>query len=250
MFQNQKAENLISWLILFNESSLLSQFLAEQKDEIFKDKKPSKKDWLKIIWLWTKAKHYLDIFKSLELMDDKLKKSFLKEYVYLLFPLDFYQEVETASKKWEVDKALIFSIIRQESAFNIRARSPADAFGLMQLIPSTARQTAKKNNIPYRNFRDLYRPEKNILLGTAYIKSLLKQYDNNFSFSVSAYNAGSTPVNRWREELKEFDTLEWIENIPYEETRTYARLLIRNYVFYYNLLEDKNKNWFPEWIIQ
>ena len=149
-----------------------------------------------------------------------------------------------------MDKALIFSIIRQESAFNVRARSTADAFGLMQLIPSTARQTAKKNKIPYRNFRDLYFPSKNILLGTAYIKSLLQKYDNNFSFSVSAYNAGSTPVNRWREELKEFDTLEWIENIPYEETRTYVRLLIRNYVFYYNLLENKNKNWFPEWIIQ
>ena len=250
LFQNKQAENLIHWLSLFNESELLSRFLDTQKNEILNKKTPTEKEWLKIIWLWAKAKRYLNIFQSLELMGDQTKKTFLEKYVYLLFPLDFYEDVETASQKWQVDKALIFSIIRQESAFNVRARSPADAFGLMQLIPSTAKQTAQKNKIPYRNFRDLYRPSKNILLGTAYVKFLLKQYNKSFPFSVSAYNAGSTPVNKWKEELREFDTLEWIENIPYEETRTYVRLLIRNYIFYYNLLEDKNKNWFPDWIIK
>ena len=249
LFENKKAEKLIHWLVLFDESELVSLFLDSQKDQILSAKNPTEKEWLKIIWLWTKAKRYLDIFQSLELMDDKIKKAFLEKHISFLFPLDFYEEVDTASQKWQMDKALIFSIIRQESAFNIRARSPAEAFGLMQLIPSTARQTAKINKIPYRNFRDLYRPSKNILLGAAYIKSLLKQYDNHFAFSVSAYNAGSTPVNKWKEELAEFDTLEWIENIPYEETRTYVRLLIRNYIFYYNLLEDR-KNWFPDWIIK
>ena len=250
LFQDKQAESLIHWLALFEESELLSQFLNVKKDEILNKENPTETEWLKMIWLWTKAKKYLNVFQSLELMNDETKKAFLKKYVYLLFPLDFYKEVEMASQKWQVDQALIFSIIRQESAFNIRARSPADAFGLMQLIPSTARQTAQINKISYRNFKDLYRPSKNILLGTAYIKSLMKQYDNNFSFSVSAYNAGSAPVNRWKEGLKEFDTLEWIENIPYEETRTYVRLIIRNYIFYYNLLENKNKNWFPNWILQ
>ena len=250
LFQSKTAETLVHWLVLFNESELLFRFLDIQKKQILNDKNPTEEDWLKIIWLWTKAKQYLKIFQSLEQMDNQTKAVFLTQYMNLLFPLEFQEEVEIASQRWQVDRSLIFSIIRQESAFNVRARSPADAFGLMQLIPSTARQTAKKNQIPYRNFRDLYRPLKNIFLGTAYIKSLLNQYDNNFSFSVSAYNAGNTPVDKWKEKLKDQDILEWIENIPYEETRTYVRLLIRNYVFYHNLLEPENKLWFPDWIIQ
>ena len=250
LFEDKKVESLIHWLVLFNESELLSFFLESQKNEILNKKEPTEKEWLKIIWLWTKAKKYLNIFQSLEQMNDQTREVFLTKYLSLLFPLDFQEEVEIASKKYQVDKALIFSIIRQESAFNIRARSPADAFGLMQLIPSTARQTAKRNDIPYRNFRDLYQPLKNILLGTAYIKSLLRQYNDRFVFAVSSYNAGGAPVNKWKEELAEFDTLEFIENIPYEETRTYVRLLIRNYVFYYNLLEGDNKDWFPDWVAQ
>ena len=250
LFQNKTAEHLIYWLDLFNESELLSRFLEIQKKQILNEKKPTEKEWLKIIGLWTKAKQYLKIFQSLERMDDQTKAVFLTKYISLLFPLDFQEEVETASKRWNLDKSLIFSIIRQESAFNVRARSPADAFGLMQLIPSTARQTAKKNQIAYKNFRDLYQPLKNVLLGSAYIKSLLNQYNNNFSLAVSAYNAGNTPVDKWKEQLKEQDILEWIENIPYEETRTYVRLLIRNYIFYHNLLEPESKSWFPDWIIQ
>ncbi|MCZ0931741.1 MAG: lytic transglycosylase domain-containing protein, partial [Oligoflexia bacterium] len=250
LFQDKQAENLIHWLALFKESELLSRFLETQKDEILNKGSPTETDWLKMIWLWAKAKQYLNIFQSLELMEDQTKAVFSTKYIYLLFPLDFYEEVETASQKWQVDKALIFSIIRQESAFNVRARSPADAFGLMQLIPSTARQTAQRNQILYRNFRDLYRPLKNILLGTAYIKSLFNQYNDSFPFAVSAYNAGSAPVDKWKEELKGLDTLEFIENIPYEETRTYVRLLIRNYVFYHNLLEYESENWFPNWLIR
>ncbi|MDE0092607.1 MAG: lytic transglycosylase domain-containing protein, partial [Oligoflexia bacterium] len=250
LFKDKKAENLIHWLVLFNEAELLSRFLDTQKDKILNKKKITETEWLKIIWLWEKAKKYLNIFQSLELMDAQTKSVFLAKYAHFLFPIDFYKEVETASKKRKLDTALIFAIIRQESAFNVRARSPADAFGLMQLIPSTARQTARKNRISYRGFKDLYRPAKNIFLGTAYIKSLLRQHDGSFVFAVSAYNAGSTPVNKWKEKLKEFDTLELIENIPYEETRTYVRLLIRNYVFYYNLLNKDNENWFPDWVIQ
>ena len=250
LFQNKQSENLIHWLALFDESELLSRYLDTQKVKILSKSSPTEADWLKMIWLWGKAKQYLNIFQSLELMEDQIKAVFSTKYIDLLFPLDFYEEVETASQKWQVDKALIFSIIRQESAFNVRARSPADAFGLMQLIPSTAKQTAKRNQITYRNFRDLYRPVKNILLGTVYIKSLLDQYNNSFFLAVSAYNAGSVPVNKWKEGRKGLDTLEWIENIPYEETRTYVRLLIRNYVFYYNLLGYEGENWFPNWLIQ
>ena len=246
---DQKSGVLIHWLILFEESELLSQFLEAQKNEFISQKKPTKKQWLKMAWLWFKAKKYLELFQSLESMDESVRLAFLTDYTHLLFPLDFSKEVGRASQRLKVSKALIFSIIRQESAFNPRARSPADAFGLMQLIPSTARQTAKKLKTPYRNFRDLYRPEKNVLLGTAYIKKLLRKYHNSFLLALSAYNAGPTAVNQWKKELKNFEPLEFIENIPYEETRTYIRLLIRNYVFYHNLLEE-GEEWFPDRLLQ
>ena len=247
---DKKAENLIHWLGLFEESDLLSQFLDTQKNKFLNQRQKTEKEWLKMIWIWTKAKKYLEIFQSLEKMDDHVKTSFLKKHIRFLFPLDFSKEVEEASKKWDVPPAVIFAMIRQESAFNIKARSPADAFGLMQLIPSTARQTAIRFKIPYQNFKDLYKPLTNILLGTAYLKGLLDHYNNNFLFSISAYNAGSTPLNKWKEEMKGLEPLELIENIPYEETRTYLRLIIRNSVFYHNELKDEKGSWFPDWLLQ
>ena len=247
---DKHVENLIHWLDLFEESRLLSQFLDTKKNKFLNQRQKTEKGWLKMIWIWTKAKKHLELFQSLEQMDDQVKASFLKKHIRLLFPLDFSKEVEEASKKWNVPSEVIFAIIRQESAFNIRARSPADAFGLMQLIPSTAKQTAKKSKIPYQNFRDLYKPLTNILLGTAHLRSLLNHYNNSFLFSVSAYNAGSAPINKWKEEMKGFDSLEFIENIPYEETRTYVRLIIRNSVFYHNELKDEEGSWFPDWFLQ
>ncbi len=244
-----KDESLIHWLILFKETELLSQFLDTQKNDFLNQKNKTKKDWLKMISMWIKAKKYLEVFQSMEKMDDKIQAEFLNNHSHLLFPMDFSKEVEKASKKWNIPKAFIFAIIRQESAFNKRARSPADAFGLMQLIPSTARQTAKKFKIPYRNYRDLYKPAINILLGTAHLKELLKIYDNSFLFSVAAYNAGGTPINKWKQNMEGLETLEFIENIPYEETRTYVRLIIRNYIFYHNELNDEN-SWFPGWLLQ
>ena len=247
--KDKKAEALIHWLILFEESELLSQFLDTQKNEFLSQKNQTEKDWLKMILLWAKAKKYLKIFQSLEKMDENVRVAFLKKYVHLLFPLDFTEEVAEASKRWNIPQAFIFAIIRQESAFNIKARSLADAFGLMQLIPSTARQTARRFKIPYKNFRDLYKPSKNILLGTAHLRELLKLYDGRFLFTVAAYNAGRTPLNKWKENAGESDTLEFIENIPYEETRSYVRLIIRNYIFYHNELNETD-SWFPDWLLQ
>ena len=247
---DKKKEDLIHWLILFKEFKLLAQFLDTEEDQFFKQKKRTKKDWLNLSLLYTKGKKYLELFQFLEKMGNHKKNSFLNKHIRLLFPLDFFIEIEGASNKWAVSKALILAIIRQESAFQIRARSPADAFGLMQLIPSTARQIARKSKTSYRNFRDLYRPSKNIFLGTAYLKELLNYYNNNFLFSVSSYNAGSTPVKKWKEDMKNHTALEFIDSIPYEETRVYVRLVIRNYIFYHNYIKTKEDAWFPDWILQ
>ena len=180
-------------------------------------------------------------------LDPHLKKYFLKNHISLFFPRDYKKEIQKSAEKWSLSKAMVFALIRQESAFNPRARSSSDAFGLMQIIPSTARATARKIKHPYRGVRDLYRPTTNIRLGTYYLKSLLQKYDNSFILATAAYNAGGTPVKKWRKDLSVENPLEFIENITYEETRTYVRLLIRNFIFYNKILNEEEA-FFPEWI--
>ena len=136
-------ENIIHWLSLFEESELLSLFVDIHKQQFLTKKNKTKEDWLKIISLWTKTKKYLEIFQSLEAMEDNVRSNFLKKHTHLLFVLDHLEEVEKASKKWNVPKAFILAIIRQESAFNIRARSPADAFGTDAAYPLN-RQTNRQ----------------------------------------------------------------------------------------------------------
>ena len=247
--KNTKEENLIHWLILVKESDLLARFLDERKDSFFKKKNQSEQDWLKLILLWTKSEKYLDIFQSLEKMSLEVKNAFFTRHISLLFPMLFVEEVKQAARKHAVPPAFVFAVMRQESAFNRRARSPADAFGLLQLIPTTARQTAKAFKIPYKNYKELYHPKKNILLGTAHLKQLLNRYDGSFLFAASAYNAGGQPLKKWTKSLKNPKSLEFIENIPYEETRAYVKLIIRNYVFYHNQL-NKDETWFPDFILQ
>ena len=243
-----KIKPLIYWLDLFDENQLLSRVLEKEIQQDFPDKSSDLEEWLRVIWFWNHSGKYLEIFQSFQKMNEEVQKELIQKHAQLLFPLSFYKEIERASQKTKLEKSFILSIIRQESAFNVRARSPADAFGLMQLIPSTAKQVSKQNKIPYRGYGDLYRPAKNIHLGSAYLAKLLKKYDQNFILAVSAYNAGSTPVNKWKNELDFWTPLEFVENIPYEETRTYVRLIIRNYIFYHNLLKKQQETaeWFPK----
>ena len=244
IFEDDKQKALIYWLNLIEEPQMLSLFLKELVPIFLRSSQTSQKDWLKMIWFWTKSGHYLDVFKALSNMDDKTQKEFATKYLALFFPLDFYSEVEKTSQKLQIPKALIFAVIRQESAFNTRARSPADAFGLMQLIPRTARHIAREQKTPFKNFRELYQSSKNILLGTAYLKKLLKQTDQLY-LSIATYNAGPTAVKKWQKEFPDLTPLEFVENISYEETRNYIRLVIRNYIIYHNLLSE-SENWFPE----
>lgn len=248
--QNKPPHELIRWLILFDEQELLSRFLNDQTRNFLSATKRTKKDWLNMISTYVSAKNYIRVFRSLENMSTETKRYFLTHHVDLLFPLDYEKEIDIAHKKWSrVPKPLIYSIIRQESAFNKRARSLADAFGLMQIIPSTAKQTAQNIKLDYKGFRQLYDPYVNILLGTAHLNYLFKKYKDHFIFITSAYNAGSTPVNRWIKTLHSKKPFEFIENIPYEETRTYVRLLIRNYIFYHNILKNKDLK-YPHWIFK
>ena len=238
----------VHWLILFKESDILSSYLDFKRKDFLSLKKLGEEGWLKFLLLLNKAKRHLEIFQSLELMDKEIRKTFISLHYPLYFPFEFEEEVLKASKKFSLPPALIYSIIRQESAFDKKARSLADAFGLMQLLPSTAREVARKNKIPYRNFRKLYDPSSNVLLGTAYLKKLKDDYKGQLIHMASSYNAGSRVVENWIKAEQNRDILSFIEDISYEETRTYVKLFVRNYIFYYHLLrkDQKEGEWFPK----
>lgn len=234
--------HLLYWLKSLKKTYLLEPFLESKKQALEDQGGKTFKDWMALILLYQATGRYLDLFQVFSLLPQPFQKLFIKDYNHLLFPLAFKEEVEREAHRQKVSSALLFALIRQESAFNRKARSPSDAFGLMQLIPLTARAVAKKIREPYRDYRELYRPKKNIRLGTAYFKQLLSQYNGSLILAAASYNAGSRPVKKWRSALDTSRPLDFIENIPYEETRTYVRLVIRNFVVYNKILKDIYKS--------
>ncbi|SDZ79076.1 transglycosylase SLT domain-containing protein [Microbulbifer marinus] len=155
----------------------------------------------------------------------------------LRFPLAFADIVDDVSrrmgKKTALDPYLIFAVARQESHFSHDAKSHAGALGLMQLLPSTARATARRAGVRYRRSWDLLSPSTNITLGSFYLSTLLNRFDNNRFLAAAAYNAGPTRVASWLKETKRqlpYDV--WIETIPYRETRKYVQNVLAYTVIY------------------
>jgi len=148
------------------------------------------------------------------------------------FPLAYQDIVDDAAEKTNIDPHLLFAIARQESAFEPAARSPAGALGLMQLMPATARQTAKRSGIRFKQY-DLLKPDRNITLGSRYLDQLLDQFDGNRILATAAYNAGPHRVKKWLSQENEklpYDI--WIETIPFKETRGYVQNVLAFSVIY------------------
>lgn len=150
----------------------------------------------------------------------------------LRFPLAYMNEMETAARKTRIDQTYLMAIARQESAFSPDARSSAGARGLMQLMPSTARLTARKIGVPY-HYKDLIVPANNIQLGSSYLNMMLEEFGGNRVLATAAYNAGPHRVKRW---LRNYDKPVpydvWIETIPFSETRSYVQNVMAFSVIY------------------
>jgi len=147
-------------------------------------------------------------------------------YYALRFPLAFEREIDMHARSTGLDAAWVLGLIRAESAWMPDARSSANAWGLMQLLPSTARAVARRAKLPYRAPSDLTRPPLNIALGTRHLADVLGDFDGRVWLATAAYNAGAAPVRRWLAERPALPTDLWIETIPYRETREYvARVL-------------------------
>lgn len=146
----------------------------------------------------------------------------------MIFPLSFLEDIKKYSSETGLDPILILSLIKQESAFDPSASSGVGAQGLMQIMPQTAVETDSSVNLA-----DLTDPETSIRTGTRYFKMLMQRFNGNIVLSLAAYNAGPNAVDRWLREIPAKRGLqEFIESIPYRETREYVAGIIRNYYWY------------------
>ena len=154
------------------------------------------------------------------------------------FPLAYWELIQQKAQDRGLDPYLVLALIRQESLFDTRARSPAAALGLMQLIPATAARVARQLGLPAPSQETLFQPDVNVALGTQYLKDLLQRYSNNWFKALAAYNAGEAAVDRWEKEIVTDDIEEFVERIPYVETRGYVKLVLRNHRIYKRLYES------------
>lgn len=139
------------------------------------------------------------------------------------FPLRHVQLVQRYAHKRGLDPAVIYSIIRTESAFMADARSPAGALGLMQIMPATGRETARRIGAKLANARALLDPTKNVTIGSAYLKQMTDRFGGSFAMAAAAYNAGPHRVRAWRPKSGCVPADIWIDTIPFTETRRYVR---------------------------
>jgi soluble lytic murein transglycosylase len=153
-----------------------------------------------------------------------------------LYPLGYWDLVLPAARSRGLDPLLVAALIRQESLYDPEAVSPANARGLMQLLPSTARRVATTlGTPPPPNTQALHHPPLNVELGTALLASLLEQYGGSRVKALAAYNAGEDAVAKWERRYAGRDSDEFVELISYRETRDYVKAVLSNYRRYRQL---------------
>lgn len=149
-----------------------------------------------------------------------------------LYPLSYLDKVREECLVRNLDPALVLAVIRAESFYQNQALSGSNAMGLMQIIPSTGRMVAKNLKLKSYKTSDLFYPSTNIRLGVWYLEHLLTQFNGTFPLALAAYNAGPTRVRRWINKTDGSDLEEFIEHIPFSETRNYVKKIIGYYYTY------------------
>jgi len=158
-----------------------------------------------------------------------------RPYWEALFPKAYWIDLRKYSELNGLDPYLVASLIRQESEFNAGAISRANAVGLMQLLPKTGKTVAKQVKLKGYSAPQLYTPAVNLELGTRYFKEMLDKYNGQFEYALAAYNAGSDRVGEWLEQSHYRDAQEFVESIPFTETREYVQAILRNANLYRQL---------------
>jgi soluble lytic murein transglycosylase len=154
------------------------------------------------------------------------------------YPMPFKEDVVEAANSIGLNSAYVYGLIRQESRFILDARSSVGASGLMQVMPATAKWTAKRMGM--KNFRpeQLQQRKTNIAIGTYYLKLVLDNFQGSMPMAAAAYNAGPSRPKRWRNG-PEMEGAAWAECIPFSETRDYVKKVLANTTLYAGLIQNE-----------
>ena len=150
-----------------------------------------------------------------------------RSYWEALFPRPYWPDLRKFASTNALDPYMVASLIRQESEFNPNAVSPKNAVGLMQLLPKVGRGVAKQEKLKHFSTQQLFTPAVNLQLGTKYFRSMVDQF-GGFEYALAAYNAGDYRVVDWQANGKYRDIQEFVESIPFTETREYVQAIMRN----------------------
>jgi soluble lytic murein transglycosylase len=154
------------------------------------------------------------------------------------FPMPFRDSVVRRSQAIGLDPAYVYGLIRQESRFVMDARSQVGASGLMQVMPATARWTARKIGLPNFSTQQLSDRETNIAIGTGYLKLVLDDFNGSMPLAAAAYNAGPSRPRSWRNGPV-IEAAAWAENVPFGETRDYVKKVLANTTVYAAILSGQ-----------
>jgi soluble lytic murein transglycosylase len=189
--------------------------------------------------IYTDTGHY---DRAIEVMKQSVPSYFAVEidnlprpYWEALFPRPYWNDLKRFSVANGLDPYLVASLIRQESEFNPAAVSRANAVGLMQLLPKTGKLVAKQESLKRYSATQLFTPVVNLQLGTRYFRGMVDQFGGSFEYALAAYNAGSDRVEEWMGQGKYRDEQEFVESIPFTETREYVQAIMRNASVYRQL---------------
>ena len=156
-------------------------------------------------------------------------------YWRILFPQPYWSDIKQDAAANGLDPYMVASLIRQESEFNPGAVSNKSAYGLMQLLPSVGKSMAKEEGIHHFETSQLLDPSTNIRLGTLYLKQTLNKFGGRPEYAFAAYNAGDERVVDWQSAANYRDMDEFVESIPFTETREYVQAIVRNQQIYREL---------------
>jgi soluble lytic murein transglycosylase len=153
-------------------------------------------------------------------------------YWRILFPQNYWADIKADAEKNNLDPYMVASLIRQETEFNPGAVSNKSAYGLMQLLPTVGRAMAKEEGVHHFQTNDLLNPSTNILLGTHYLRQTLDKFGGQPEYAFAAYNAGDDRVTDWQSIGNYHGIDEFVESIPFSETREYVQAIVRNEEIY------------------
>ncbi|WP_127718399.1 lytic transglycosylase domain-containing protein [Halobacteriovorax sp. HLS] len=225
------SDSLYTWLIRLgeyeNSKKYLDQFVVSARGN----------DKLDLLAKMTESGHYSGALRTFFNMGSSQRDEVELNYTSYIYPKPV---INSKYLNKNIDINLVYSIIRQESAFNKDARSFADAFGLMQIIPQRAKRLAAIHRLPYKKQDDLYSVELNTGLGSHYLSDLVRFF-NELPFAIGSYNAGESVMKNWIKSRYDGDIEVFIEDVPYRETKKYIKLVLRNLEIYKALPIQESK---------